>query len=58
MSKLIFDNIHVKQLDDGWLRIFDGNEGLATAYDLRSVAIFINNYKAKRIKELKKVVRP
>jgi hypothetical protein len=51
MSPPDFDNIHVKQLDDGWLEIFDGDEKLATAWCLRSVATFINNYKKNKMKK-------
>ena len=52
MPTFNFDNIWVKQLDDGWLEIFDGDEKLATAWCLRSTAIFINNYKANKIRDL------
>ena len=38
-------NIWIKELDDGWLQVRDGRKIIATAWDLWSVRVFVQNYK-------------
>lgn len=40
----MFKDIWVKELDDGWFRVFDKDERLVDARDIRSVSFFIKNH--------------
>jgi hypothetical protein len=55
MNRPNFNNIHVEEADDGWLHIYDRDKKLATAWDLRSSSVFINNHKKNTIRRLKEL---
>lgn len=59
MSEISLDcDIWVKELDDGWLQIYDGREVIATAWNLWSVRVFVDNYKANKIKRFYASIKP